>query len=280
MRLTDYKSHFKAELELLYPETEINTFFYRLVEHFTNLRRIDLALNPEYKLDKSQKGKFEKALSRLQQHEPIQYILGGTEFYGLSFKVNKHVLIPRPETEELVEWVLSATTDKDLSILDIGTGSGSIPIALAKNLAKAQLTGVDISEKALNVAKENAAQNQVKVNFKTYDILNPGPWAEKFDIIVANPPYIPVEEKSKMQSNVLDYEPQQALFVQDKTPLIFYRKILDFAQTHLHKNGQVYLELNEFLKDDLNKLFNSYLPNKIYFKNDIHQKTRMARLVF
>jgi len=205
--------------------------------------------------------KFElllKILEELNTGKPLQYIIGETEFYGLNFKVNPSVLIPRPETEELVEWILSdvrnsKTSIEGLKIIDIGTGSGCIPISLKKNLPEAQLYALDISPKALAVSKQNAALNKTSIHFIQDDILNPVSREiidEKYGIIVSNPPYVKDAEKQQMLPNVLEHEPHLALFVPDDDPLIFYRAIADFAINHSATNGSLYLEINENLGEE------------------------------
>lgn len=293
MRITDFKKQFKAQLSGDYPSTEIDSFFNLLLENYLGLTRLALALNPETTLTSSQKDQFEEALNRLQNHEPIQYIIGETEFYGLDFKVDANVLIPRPETEELVDWIISdsvststsvSTSNSPLithhsSLLDIGTGSGCIAIALAKNLPRTRVSACDISENALKLAKQNAAGNGVQVDFKKMDILNPQSVRDKFDVIVSNPPYVRKLERAKMQRNVLEHEPGLALFVENTDALLFYRKILDFAKTHLTENGRLYFEINQYLTGDLKTLFQERGITDFEFKNDIFGNPRMAKVL-
>lgn len=192
------------------------------------MSRLDLALNPGRELSSSEINKFEDSISRLQNHEPIQYIIGETEFFGLKFRVNEHVLIPRPETEELVQWILDDIGENSagskLEILDIGTGSGCIAISLAKHLPQSKISAIDISEKALKIARENAEINNVEINFMQADILQKELLEEKYDVIVSNPPYVRELEKQEMQRNVLEHEPEMALYVKDEDPLIFTGK--------------------------------------------------------
>lgn len=191
---------------------------------------------------------LEEVILRLNQGEPIDYILGYTYFYGLKIRVNTSVLIPRPETEELVEWIIQENKQKEnLKILDIGTGSGCIALALKENLLNSILTAIDLSENALEVARKNAIENNVLLDIQKLDILNEDEWPNlgQFDLIVSNPPYIRFNEKATMSPSVLDYEPHGALFVEND-PLIFYKKILEFSQEHLHKDGLVYFETSQF----------------------------------
>lgn len=284
MRITDFKIKFKTQLSEDYPSTEIESFFNLLLENHTGLTRLDLALNTEIALNESQEKRLKSALNRLKNHEPIQYIIGETEFYGLKFKVDKNVLIPRPETEELVDWIVKDSLSNSIStsvstLLDIGTGSGCIAITLAKNLAKAKVLACDISEKALTLAEENARANQVSVEFKKLDILKPQSIQQKFDVIVSNPPYVRKLEQSEMQRNVLEHEPDLALFVENTDALLFYRKILEFAKMHLAKNGLVYFEINQYLVADLKTLFQQHGITDFEFRNDIFGNPRMVKVL-
>lgn len=249
MLISEFKNRFFSELKGEYPEEEIGSFFYLLSEAFLELSRLQLALDPNRNFTETEIGRFEDAFQRLKTHEPIQHIIGETEFFGLKISVNKNVLIPRPETEELVEWILAdlASEEKEINILDIGTGSGCIAISLAKNLPKAKVFAMDISEAALEVAKENAESNEVSVEFKKQDILKIEELPQKFGVIVSNPPYVRELEKTEMQKNVLDYEPDSALYVKDQDPLVFYKKITKLAQHSLKTGGFLYFELNQYL---------------------------------
>lgn len=232
----------------LYPPQESNTFFYWLTQEYLGLTRLDVALGTDKKIAPDSVLKFEEAMRRLQKEEPIQYIIGETSFYGLPIKVNKHVLIPRPETEELVEWILSELPEphkSGLRVLDIGTGSGCIAIALAKKLPNAEITAIDLSQEALQVATENARVNEVAVTFLEHDILSLQEWPSKCDIIVSNPPYVRKLEKDQMSANVVDNEPGLALWVEDEDPLIFYDKIASLASRSLSSKGKLFLEINE-----------------------------------
>lgn len=250
MLLKEFKTYFIVELEKEYPKEEVQSFFNLLTEAFLKMSRLEVALDPEKELSEAEVSKLRNALQRLQKHEPIQYIIGETEFYGLLFKVNPAVLIPRPETEELVQWIMddaSKNEKRDLTILDIGTGTGCIAISLARNLPDARVSAVDISEGALSTAKENAKLNGVEITFLQKDILNTDSLEKKFDVIVSNPPYVRNLEKQDMQRNVLEFEPEKALYVRDEDPLIFYRKISELAKDALHPEGALYFEINQYL---------------------------------
>lgn len=289
MLLKTYKSTFLQELSPLYDEKEIESFFYIVLECFHNKKRIDLALNPEMEMDALQLLRWESVLSELKKEKPIQYIIGETEFYGLPFLVNENTLIPRPETEELVAWILESTKlevqNTKLNILDIGTGSGCIAISLAKNLPNAQVAAIDVSEKALVIAKENAKVNAVEVNFIQADILKIDDLDQlpisnfqlptHFDIIVSNPPYVRNLEKVEIKPNVLAYEPHLALFVEDTDALLFYRKIAELALKNLSENGQLYFEINQYLGKETVELLESLGFKNIELKKDIYGNDRM-----
>jgi release factor glutamine methyltransferase len=195
------------------------------------------------KISLNERLRIEEMIEDLKKYRPVQYITGETEFYGLRFKVDENVLIPRPETEELVEWIIKEEKPQaGYKLLDIGTGSGCIAVALAKYLPAAEIFALDIADKALDIAKQNAKQNQVSVHFFRYDILADEPFNLTFDCVVSNPPYITQKEKTAIAKNVLDYEPHQALFVPDENPLLFYERIAGFARKHLKENGSLYFE--------------------------------------
>lgn len=275
MLLQDLKIKFIEALRQEYPAQEVNTFFNFLAEAYLGLTRIEVALSPEKKIGSGKITRFEEAIDRLLNHEPIQYIIGETEFFGLPIKVNKKVLVPRPETEELVEWILSDAKKQDvkpLRILDIGTGSGCIAISLAKKLPGALITAIDVSVEALGVAKENAALNKVKIEFLEVDILRAEKLQDDFDIIVSNPPYVRELEKADMKPNVLKNEPSKALFVKDDNPLLFYDKITKLAKKALPEKGKLYFEINQYLGNETGMLlkkegFNTELRKDIFGNN-------------
>jgi release factor glutamine methyltransferase len=260
------------------------------LESYQGKKRIDLALNPDMEMDALQLIQWESALSELLNQKPIQYIIGATEFYGLPFLVNENTLIPRPETEELVEWIVAESRNSatgSLKILDIGTGSGCIAISLAKNLPNAEVFAVDVSEKALAVAKKNADTNKVKVNFIQADILKINDLVElptsnfqlptHFDIIVSNPPYVRHLEKAEIKPNVLEYEPHLALFVEDTDALLFYRKIAELANENLAEKGKLFFEINQYLGKETLQLLEKFGFNSTELKKDIYGNDRMTR---
>ena len=235
-------------------------------------------MEPDLRLSESEMLTFHFAVKDLLKNKPIQYIIGETDFCDLKFKVNGNVLIPRPETSELVYKIVERQKTKDkrqLSILDIGTGSGCIAISLAKNIPDSKVYALDISEKALEVAKENAINNNVDVTFINDDILSlKNNIDTKFDIIVSNPPYVRELEKAEMRDNVLNWEPHNALFVSDNDPLIFYRNILEFAQTHLNENGEIWFEINEYLGKEMTVLCKEYDFSDVEIFKDFRGKER------
>lgn len=285
MKLKKVKDLFQKELKDMYDKEEINNFFYMLLESYLGLKRIQLALNPELSYPEKELYPIYDGLKKLIQNIPIQYIIGETEFYGLRFKVNKDVLIPRPETEELVQWIINQqpnSKSNQFNILDIGTGSGCIAISLAKNLQNARVYALDVSEKALKVAKMNAKFNLVDVTFIEANILDPQTWITelkkmKFDIIVSNPPYVREQEKEQMKANVLNNEPHLALFVENNNPLLFYNAISQFAVNNLSQNGSLCFEINEYLGKQMKQLLNAFNFRMIELKQDIFGKDRMIK---
>ena len=279
MKLSQLKIHFVTQLQGAYHNVEINSFFYILCDFFLQLSRFEVSMGKDTLVSDSNIARFEAALLRLQVQEPIQYILGSVAFYGLTFKVNKHSLIPRPETEELVDWMVSDFQNQDTmqDILDMGTGSGCIAIALAKNLPKTSLSAIDISENALVVAQENALKNQVLVSFCQKDIVNTTSLEKKYDVIVSNPPYVRQLEKKAMSANVLKYEPSVALFVPNEDPLLFYRKIAQLAQDSLHSKGWLYFEINEYLSLEMETLLHEIGYINIEIRNDFRAVPRMIK---
>ncbi|GAB7257243.1 peptide chain release factor N(5)-glutamine methyltransferase [Polaribacter sp. OB-PA-B3] len=276
MTLKEFKTLFTEVLSKTYPQTEIESFFFILIEEKLNLKRIDTVINPNYFIEDKVVIELKHIITRLQKQEPIQYILGNTEFYGYPFLVDKNTLIPRPETEELVSWVLEEAkktpTDK-VSILDIGTGSGCIPISIAKEQKNTNIFAIDVSAEALKVAKQNAILNKVNINFIEQNILETASLPQQFDIIVSNPPYVRALEKVEIKENVLANEPHLALFVEDDNPLLFYKKIADLAQNHLLENGVLFFEINQYLGKETvlmlkEKGFTNITLKKDYFGND------------
>lgn len=268
--------YIKKELAKLYPESEVQGFIRLLLETVCGWNYTAQVLKKNEIVGKSEFREIEKAVSRLKQFEPIQYILGETEFMDLKVKVNPAVLIPRPETEELVNRIIETNISNSPRVLDIGTGSGCIPLALKSRMKNAEVSAVDISVKALDVAKQNAVKNNLVVHFFEADILHWGNYSwDFFDVIVSNPPYVREIEKQKMHANVLKYEPENALFVTNENPLIFYEKIADFAHKYLAENGRLFLEINEYLGDEMCNLLKRKGFAEIELRKDINGKNRM-----
>lgn len=279
MRIKQYRTQFIKELSSFYDAYEAESFFYLILEDKHKLRQIDLALNHELTFSEEDFVVWDSLLAELKKEVPIQYLLGKTHFYGLEFEVNENVLIPRPETEELVEWIINEHSKMDrtkkIKILDIGTGSGCIAISLAKNIPNAEVYAIDVSKKAIETAKKNAANNKVELNFILQDILETEALKCNFDIIVSNPPYVRNLEKEEIKKNVLDYEPHLALFVEDNDALVFYRKIAELAQENLLENGQLYFEINQYLGEETKDLLEKMNFKNIELRRDIYDNDRM-----
>lgn len=277
MLLAEVRRKYLQELQREYPEREILSFFNLLTEKYLKMSRLQVALAPEKELTVAEELDFQEALRRLNFHEPIQYIIGEAFFYGMDFKVNKNVLIPRPETEELVEWILAdADSKEEMQILDIGTGSGCIAIALAKHLPQARVTAIDVSEAALELARQNAGKHGTQVNFIQQDILKAKKLFSSYDIIVSNPPYVRKLEKAEMHKNVLLHEPDTALYVEDGNPLVFYEKITLLAKQQLSSEGILYFEINESLGAETSKFLTENSFN-LTLKKDIFGKDRIIK---
>ena len=291
MLLKQYKTHFFDLLKNIQDEQEIESFFFILTEYLHNLKRIDVALNPDFEISDAAIEKWNAILAQLQQEKPIQYITREAWFYGLRFEVNENTLIPRPETEELVEWIIESQKSKVKSqkfeILDIGTGTGCIPISLKANLPHVNVSAIDVSEKALEVARRNAVSNKVEINFIQTNILEVEDLSQlqtpnfqlptSFDIIVSNPPYVRNLEKQEIKKNVLDYEPHLALFVEDTDALLFYRKIAQLALKNLSPNGLLFFEINQYLGKETVELLDNLGFKNIELKKDIYGNDRMVK---
>lgn len=279
--LINIREKYVVELSSFYDKGEARQFVNILIEHFFGLRRTELALNRNYRLSESEILKLHFAVKDLKNYRPIQYVTGETEFLGYIFQVNESVLIPRPETEELVQLIISAENYQNLRILDIGTGSGCIAITLEKALANSIVEAVDIDENALKLASANASKNNSKVFFYQSDILDEAHWDRlgTFDIIVSNPPYVTENEKSMMAENVLKYEPHKALFVPVEDELIFYDKICMFAMDHLLNEGRIYFEINETKGNKIVNLLQLNGFHTIKLHQDFRGKTRFASAV-
>ncbi|WP_117884007.1 peptide chain release factor N(5)-glutamine methyltransferase [Aureibaculum luteum] len=292
MNLLQLKSLFIDELTDIYPKDEILSIYYLLIEGFLQLQKKEVFLEPTIELSTQHLSQFKNSIALLKQEKPIQYILGNTEFCGFIFKVNENVLIPRPETEELVNWICSdriseISNQKDTdssrtSILDIGTGSGCIAISLAKKCPNTKISALDVSKNALTTAKENAKVNDVDINFIEQDIVNlprklNTTLLKKYDIIVSNPPYVRELEKEEMQNNVLQNEPHLALFVDNDNPLLFYEKIAEFAKENLTENGLIYFEINQYLASETALLLEQKGFEMIEIREDIYGNKRMLK---
>ena len=262
------KEIFLDSLKENLPSREIENIFFELLFFKMNWERVDYLLNKNQKLSPKEVSFFKNCLEKINKNIPVQYITGQANFCNLLMKVNPNVLIPRPETQELVHLILNNHKQDSLKeILDIGTGSGCIIIALKKTLPNTNCTAIDISKEAIRTAKANAVLNKVEVDFITKDILKYENEEKSWDMIVSNPPYIPISNKKHMHPNVVQNEPSQALFVENEEPLKYYQLISDFANNHLKKNGKIYFEIHEDFANDVVNL----LSTKKYFKTTVHK---------
>ena len=281
MTIKHYRDQFIQELTPLYDAGEAESFFYLILEAKHQLKRVDLALQPDLVFSKAELETWNLILEQLKKEIPIQYVLGSTHFYGLEFEVNSNVLIPRPETEELVDWIIESQQleigDMKVRILDIGTGSGCIAISLAKNLPNAEVFALDVSDKALATAQKNAELNQVTIQFIHQSILETEDLGQQFDLIVSNPPYVRHLEKQEIKKNVLDNEPHLALFVDDNDALIFYRKIAELALKNLNPQGQLYFEINQYLGQETLDLLQEMGFKYTVLRKDIYGNDRMIQ---
>ena len=277
MTFSELREYIHHKLEILYPKNEINAFYFILLEHYGKYSKATILANSDTLLTEDIAQPILQAIRELQTAKPIQYILGETEFFSNRFFVNENVLIPRPETEELVDWVLQEYPDKSekIKILDVGTGSGCIAISLAKALPNAVVTAIDVSEGALKVAKRNAELNSVVTHFLQQDILRIETLPNKYDIIISNPPYVRSLEKAKMQANVLEYEPHLALFVSDTDPLLFYDRIATLARRALSPQGSLFFEINQYLGEEMKALLKAKGFEKVVLRQDLSGNDRM-----
>jgi release factor glutamine methyltransferase len=273
--LADKQSEYFKALGEIYDAAEARTITQWVIEDVMKLQGVHLSMNRFLILTTHQEEVLNAYLARLLKHEPVQYVLGYADFYGYKFKVNSSVLIPRPETEELVEWVLSEISKFQSTIMDIGTGSGCIPISIKRERSDVLISAIDISDDALAVAKENAQINKVEVNFKQLDILKEIP-VGKYDIIVSNPPYISYDEKNVMSDNVLQFEPHIALFADD--PLVFYKRIAEVGLSMLNAIGRIYLEVSEYRANETAAIFSQSGYDTIV-KKDMSGRERMIKAV-
>lgn len=275
MKASELRELFRKNL-LNYSVEERDVLFFQTLDFYAEISKINFLLNQNQDIKSDKKDKILLCLNQLTQNFPIQYIIGETSFFGLSFFVTPDILIPRQETEELVDLIIqSVDKTKKISILDIGTGSGCIAISLAKSLPNAKIFALDISEKALNIAKKNAEKNQVSISFIRNNILEINDLHQKFDCIVSNPPYVRELEKTKIRANVLLHEPHLALFVPNENPLIFYEKIASIGKKNLHKNGKIFFEINQYLGKEMEFLMKKEKYNKISLKKDLSGNYRI-----
>jgi release factor glutamine methyltransferase len=278
MNLKEIYTKYITVLSAIYNKAEAHAITDMAFDHFAKKKKSDIIVHAELQMEDVILFELENALARLEVNEPIQYVIGETWFYNLLFKVNKNVLIPRPETEELVEIIIAYLKQfkEEKNIIDIGTGSGCIPISIKKYIPLGNVWAIDVSDDALHIAKENARKNDVEINFSQVDFLNEVTYNEMpiFDVIISNPPYIPQNECSKLDKNVTMHEPHIALFVPDNDALIFYKKILLFAENNLATNGKIFLEVHEDLANETANVFveKNYT---VEIKKDMQEKNRM-----
>ena len=281
MTIEEAYNNFISQLKTVYEEREAANIADWVFE-YEGIKRLDRITNRRKALGNSAVEQFDKKLLELLQHKPAQYVLQEAWFYKMKFYVDENVLIPRPETEELVEWVVCEVKMKNekLKILDIGSGSGCIPIAIKKEVPGVEIISVDISDNALAVAKQNAELHKTDIEFIQLDFLNEDLWNSllPFDIIVSNPPYIPENEKAKLAKNVTDYEPHLALFTEDEDPFIFYKKITLFAKSHLNENGKIFVEVHENFAVEISKIFDAQ-NFKTEIRKDIYRRERMIKVI-
>ncbi|MDB5158200.1 MAG: prmC [Mucilaginibacter sp.] len=280
--IKDVFTTFKQGLAGIYDAQETEAITLMVLTEILKSSKATIKAFPENELTLTQQEGMDSILTQLKTGKPLQYALGYAEFYGLKFMVTPATLIPRPETEELVEWLIKSVSSRQWAVsnvLDIGTGSGCIAISLKKNLPATQVSAIDISPEALNIAKENALLNDVKVSFIQADILNLKSEIEisKFEIIVSNPPYVTLDDKKQMHTNVTDFEPHTALFVPEDDPLLFYRAIADFALTNLSENGLLFFEINESLGKETMELLADKGFKDIELRQDLSGRDRMIR---
>jgi release factor glutamine methyltransferase len=296
MKIGEAVTYMTDALKEMYDEDESKTIAQMILEDCTGQTRSFLLLNKAEALSANEEERLKERLNRLQHHEPVQYVLNKSWFYGMELYIDKNVLIPRPETEELVDWILKdiklsglavfergsmqADVTNTLKILDIGTGSGCIALALKKAMPKAEVWGCDISEEALNIARRNGSSLDIRVDFQGIDFLDEAQqrFLPTVDIIVSNPPYVPLKDKESMRPNVLQYEPHTALFVPDNDPLLFYKAIAQFAEKRLHDKGAIYLEIHEELGGAVAAIFKPNKYQQVEVRKDMQGKERMVKV--
>ncbi len=294
MKIIEAENHIREKLRSLYDENESANIAALALEHITGSNRTERILHKDHTITPAQTRAMETTIQRLLEHEPIQYIMNKAWFYGMELYVDKNVLIPRPETEELAEWIIKDVKAKGLhvfmkqsneadettrlKIIDVGTGSGCIALALKKEMPLAEVWGCDISDSALNVARRNGSELDIRVDFQSVDYLNPAQQKHlpSVDIVVSNPPYVPEKDKNDMAPNVLQFEPHTALFVHNNDALVFYKAILEFGKHRLHPDGTIYMEIHENFSHEVKRLFEEG-GYKVEVKKDMQGKNRMIR---
>lgn len=279
MQLNEYRNYFKSELTERYPIGEIDQLFFLTIEEICALSKTDFQLKSESVLEATTEKKLIDILSQLRSGRPLQYILGVSWFDNLKLKVNESVLIPRQETEELVEWISKENRAADISILDLCSGSGCISLALKRRFPEATIEGYDISDGALAIANENAIANKLEVKYTKVDVLSLDKLPSNLDIIVSNPPYVRASEKSLMSEHVLNYEPHLALFVSDEDPLVFYNAIARLSYEALIPGGKLYVEINEALANETVAVFEKVGFGNIVARKDLNDRFRMIRAI-
>ena len=278
MNIKEIQNLMYKNLNNLYPKEEVQVFYFYLLDFYGKISKTEALSSPFLEIDDKQRDNIIKAICDLKDEKPIQYILGETEFFSNRFFVDENVLIPRQETEELVAWIISETNaNQKINILDIGCGSGCISISLAKVLPNTKVTAIDISKKAIELAKRNAVENNVQIHFIEQNILETNSLTEKYDIIVSNPPYVREIEKNEIKNNVLCYEPHLALFVPDDTPLLFYKKITQLAKFSLNENGKLFFEINQYLGNETKKMIENNGFTNVVLRNDLIGNPRMIK---
>ena len=277
--VSDIVNIIRTNLSNHYSDNEIQSFIYLIFEYLLNYTKIDLHINSNATISQGMEKQINEIIKDLRNYKPVQYIFGKTEFYGLQFRISPGVLIPRQETEELVDWIIKDNRDGTARILDIGTGCGCIAVALARFIAGASVDAIDISAKAVELARLNALMNKVSVNFMVCDILNieAGKLGSRYDMIVSNPPYIRESEKPALPDNVRNHEPGESLFVPDDDPLVFYRVIAEHGLRSLKNKGALYFEINENLANEVCEELAGFNYKRIEIKNDISGRNRMIR---
>lgn len=297
MKLYEAEQFMKEELKTIYDEQEASNITNLALEEILKQPKTERVSNKEKKLSQLQSHQLRQYLQRLKDHEPIQYIINKCWFYGMELYVDKNVLIPRPETEELVDWIvkdvkasgrdvfvrepMQADKTTELKILDVGTGSGCMALALKKTMPKAEVWGCDISEEALNVARRNGSDLDIRVDFQGMNFLDKSQQKilPTVDIVVSNPPYVPMQDKNQMNANVVNHEPHTALFVPDDDALIFYKVLAEFGKKRLYENGSIYMEVHENLATDVVHLFKENGYTRVELKKDMQGKDRMVKAV-